>query len=73
MLSDWLWEGGAQPTPSQRAKPRPQSFTASPYLDLALFSYDDKWVSVMERPKVIARAGCARLRYNFRATSLYTD
>ncbi|XP_076337867.1 de-etiolated protein 1 abo isoform X1 [Tachypleus tridentatus] len=28
-----------------------QSYTSSPYLDLALFSYDDKWVSVMERPK----------------------
>lgn len=26
-------------------------FSYSPYLDLALFSYDDKWVSVMERPK----------------------
>ncbi len=23
----------------------------SPYLDLSLFSYDDKWISVMERPK----------------------
>nr|KAG5706561.1 hypothetical protein BaRGS_028732 [Batillaria attramentaria] len=28
-----------------------QSFSSSPYLDLALFSYDDKWLSVMERPK----------------------
>lgn len=28
-----------------------QSYTCSPYLDLSLFSYDDKWVSVMERPK----------------------
>ncbi|XP_055937757.1 DET1 homolog [Argiope bruennichi] len=28
-----------------------QSYSVSPYLDLALFSYDDKWVSVMERPK----------------------
>lgn len=28
-----------------------QSYSSSPYLDLALFSYDDKWVSVMERPK----------------------
>ena len=28
-----------------------QSFSGSPYLDLALFSYDDKWVSVLERPK----------------------
>ncbi|BET02493.1 De-etiolated protein 1 Det1 [Nesidiocoris tenuis] len=28
-----------------------QSFSSSPYLDLSLFSYDDKWVSAMERPK----------------------
>ena len=28
-----------------------QSYTGSPYLDLSLFSYDEKWVSVMERPK----------------------
>jgi len=28
-----------------------QSFSSSPFLDLSLFSYDDKWVSVMERPK----------------------
>merc|ERR1712029_867546 len=28
-----------------------QSYTGSPYLDLGLFSYDEKWVSVMERPK----------------------
>ncbi|CAG2162147.1 unnamed protein product [Oppiella nova] len=28
-----------------------QSYTCSPYLDLSLFSYDDKWISVMERPK----------------------
>ncbi|KAK6188362.1 hypothetical protein SNE40_004548 [Patella caerulea] len=28
-----------------------QSYSNSPYLDLALFSYDDKWISVMERPK----------------------
>ncbi|XP_033120699.1 DET1 homolog [Anneissia japonica] len=28
-----------------------QSYSSSPYLDLALFSYDDKWVSAMERPK----------------------
>ncbi|KAF6198700.1 hypothetical protein GE061_008452 [Apolygus lucorum] len=28
-----------------------QSFSCSPYLDLSLFSYDDKWVSAMERPK----------------------
>lgn len=28
-----------------------QSFCPSPYLDLSLFSYDDKWISVLERPK----------------------
>lgn len=28
-----------------------QSYSCSPYLDLSLFSYDDKWVSAMERPK----------------------
>jgi len=28
-----------------------QSFNPSPYLDLELFSYDDKWVSVYERPR----------------------
>ena len=28
-----------------------QSYTGSPFLDLSLFSYDEKWVSVMERPK----------------------
>lgn len=28
-----------------------QSYSSSPYLDLALYSYDEKWVSVMERPK----------------------
>ena len=26
-----------------------QSYSSSPYLDLTLFSFDDKWVSVMER------------------------
>ncbi|XP_076465440.1 DET1 homolog [Babylonia areolata] len=28
-----------------------QSYTSSPYVDLSLYSYDDKWVSVLERPK----------------------
>lgn len=28
-----------------------QSYSSSPYLDLQLFSYDDKWVSLLERPK----------------------
>ncbi|XP_020283573.1 DET1 homolog isoform X2 [Pseudomyrmex gracilis] len=28
-----------------------QSYSSSPYLDLSLFCYDDKYVSMMERPK----------------------
>nr|XP_039255218.1 DET1 homolog [Styela clava] len=28
-----------------------QSHNCSPYLDLSLFSYDDKWISSLERPK----------------------
>ena len=28
-----------------------QSFSCSPYLDLALFCYNDKWISPLERPK----------------------
>lgn len=28
-----------------------QSFSPSPYLDLELFSYDEKWLSSLERPK----------------------
>ena len=28
-----------------------QCHSSSPYLDLALFSYDDKWVSAVEKPK----------------------
>ena len=28
-----------------------QSYSASPYLDLSLFSYDDKWISQVERPR----------------------
>ncbi len=31
-----------------------QCHSSSPYLDLALFSYDDKWVSALERPKNVA-------------------
>ena len=30
-----------------------QSHSPSPYLDLALFSYDDKWISQVERPRNI--------------------
>lgn len=37
-----------------------QSYSSSPYLDLSLFSYDDKWVSVMERPK-----GCGEYPIRF--------
>ncbi|XP_015795436.1 DET1 homolog [Tetranychus urticae] len=29
-----------------------QSYTPSPYLDLSLFKYDDRWISPLERPKV---------------------
>lgn len=29
----------------------PQSYSYSPYLDLEVFSYDDKLISVLERPK----------------------
>lgn len=28
-----------------------QSYSNSPYLDFSVFSYDDKWVSMLERPK----------------------
>lgn len=28
-----------------------QSYTCTPYLDLSLFSYDDKWMNATERPK----------------------
>lgn len=37
-----------------------QSYSSSPYLDLNLFSYDDKWISVMERPK-----GCGEYPIRF--------
>lgn len=37
-----------------------QSYSNSPYLDLSLFSYDDKWVSIMERPK-----GCSEYPLRF--------
>jgi de-etiolated-1 len=29
-----------------------QSYSCSPYLDLSLFSYDYKWISALERPKL---------------------
>jgi len=31
-----------------------QAFSASPYLDVGLFQYHDKWLSVLERPKQAA-------------------
>ena len=31
-----------------------QCHSSSPYLDMALFSYDEKWVSSLERPKNVA-------------------
>ena len=43
-----------------------QSYSSSPYLDLALFCYDDKWVSMMERPKA---CGEHPIRYSFHLTS----
>ena len=42
-----------------------QSYTATPYLDLSLFSYDEKWVSVMERPKA-----CGEQAIQVRAVTL---
>lgn len=33
-----------------------QSFSCSPYLDLGLFKYDDKWISSLERPKACGDA-----------------
>jgi de-etiolated-1 len=38
-----------------------QCHSSSPYLDSALFSYDDKWVSALERPKNVADTP---VRYN---------
>jgi hypothetical protein len=43
-----------------------QSYTSSPYVDLSLFSYDDKWVSVLERPK---QCGDHPIRYGKVCTS----
>lgn len=40
-----------------------QSFTTSPYLDHSLFSYDDKLISNLERPKPI---GDQIIRFNLR-------
>lgn len=40
-----------------------QSFTTTPYLDHALFSYDDKLISNLERPKPI---GDQIIRFNLR-------
>lgn len=33
-----------------------QNFTSTPYLDLSLFKYDDKWISPLERPKPVGDA-----------------
>lgn len=30
-----------------------QSFTSSPYLDTSLYSYDENYISSMERPKIV--------------------
>lgn len=45
-----------------------QSYSCSPYLDLNLFSYDDKWISVMERPKA---CGEYPIRFFDRETGLF--
>ena len=45
-----------------------QSYSGSPYLDLSLFSYDDKWVSVMERPKT---CGDHPIRYTIPASAAH--
>ncbi|KAL1449973.1 hypothetical protein WDU94_002438 [Cyamophila willieti] len=34
-----------------------QSYCCSPYLDYSLFSYDDKWISALERPKPCGEHG----------------
>ncbi|XP_066251302.1 DET1 homolog isoform X1 [Euwallacea similis] len=52
-----------------------QSYTTSPYLDYSLFSYDDKWISLMERPK---QCGEHPIRFNSRGSGylkfrLYVD
>ena len=39
-----------------------QSHTCSPYFDLSLFSYDDKWISALERPR---SCGDHPIRYAF--------
>nr|CAG4641511.1 EOG090X028J [Eurycercus lamellatus] len=44
-----------------------QSYSSSPYLDLQLFSYDDKWVSMMERPKT---SGEHPIRFYLRQSGL---
>ena len=41
-----------------------QSYSTSPFLDLSLFSYDDKWVSAMERPKACGDHPIRYLCYN---------
>lgn len=44
-----------------------QSYSHSPYLDSALFSFDDKWVSAMERPKT---SGDHAIRFYSRESGL---
>nr|CAD7399523.1 unnamed protein product [Timema poppensis] len=45
-----------------------QSYSSSPYLDLSLFSYDDKWVSVMERPKACGEHPIRLIQQRFKQT-----
>lgn len=42
-----------------------QSYSCSPYLDLSLFSYDDKWVSGMERPKACGEHPIRLVSFSF--------
>lgn len=46
-----------------------QSFNPSPYLDMELFSYDDKWVSFYERPRPCSEYP---IRYSY-GVSFYGD
>ncbi|ESO05868.1 hypothetical protein HELRODRAFT_64519, partial [Helobdella robusta] len=44
-----------------------QSYSSSPYLDTALFSYDDKWLNSLERPK---NSGDHAIKFNARDSGL---
>lgn len=48
-------KGGGYPEATKRLLAQlpisAQSYSTSPYLDMTLFAFDDKWVSALERPK----------------------